>query len=75
LGASEHWGFNVPVLFKAGGTMGKNGNPGQTGSGGGDRGGSKSGYSPNDDRAIVKNPNNPAHEADRVNREKQAGGG
>jgi hypothetical protein len=26
---------------------------------------------PNDDRSIVKNPNNPAHEADRVNRERQ----
>lgn len=26
---------------------------------------------PNDERSIVKNPNNPAHEADRVNRERQ----
>jgi hypothetical protein len=54
--------------------MGKNANPGQGGSGGGDRGGSDPKYSPNDDRGIVKNPNNPAHEADRVNREKQGGG-
>ncbi|MFO0586620.1 MAG: hypothetical protein U0441_03745 [Polyangiaceae bacterium] len=28
--------------------------------------------SPNDDRSNVKNPNNPAHEADKKNREKQA---
>ena len=28
--------------------------------------------SPNDDRSNVKNPNNPAHEADQKNREKQA---
>lgn len=26
---------------------------------------------PNDDRSNVQNPNNPAHEADRINREKQ----
>lgn len=32
-------------------------------------------YTPDEHRGIVKNPNNPAHEADRVNREKQAKGG
>ncbi|MRG98403.1 hypothetical protein [Polyangium spumosum] len=30
--------------------------------------------SPNDDRAKVKNPNNPAYEADRINRERQGHG-
>jgi hypothetical protein len=43
-------------------------------SGGGakpDRGGSRPGLSPNDDRGIVKNDNNPAFEADRVNRDTQ----
>jgi hypothetical protein len=30
--------------------------------------------SPNDQRSNVKNPNNPAHEADQRNREKQAQG-
>jgi len=41
-------------------------------SGGGDRGGSQPKYSPDDDRGIVKNPNNPAYEADQVNRKEQA---
>jgi len=40
-----------------------------------DRGGSKPGLSPNDDRGTVKNDNNPAFEADRINREKQKSGG
>lgn len=40
-----------------------------------DRGGSKPGLGPNDDRGIVKNDNNPAFEADRINREKQKSGG
>ena len=39
-----------------------------------DRGGSKRGLSPEDDRAIVKNPNNPAYDADQANRQKQRGG-
>lgn len=50
---------------------------GGTGVSGGekDRGGSTPRLSPEDDRSIVKNPNNPAHEHDRVNRERQSGGG
>lgn len=48
---------------------------GQGGSAGGKTGGKDSDYTPNEHRGIVKNPNNPAHEADRVNREKQAKGG
>lgn len=32
-------------------------------------------YTPNEHRGIVKNPNNPAFDADRVNRDKQAKGG
>lgn len=46
---------------------------GGTGAGTG-RGGSDPKHSPNDDRGIVKNPNNPAHDADRANREKQKKG-
>jgi len=34
----------------------------------------KSGPAPNDQRAVVKNPNNPAHAADQANRAKQAQG-
>ncbi|HEX8395490.1 MAG TPA: hypothetical protein VF665_24275 [Longimicrobium sp.] len=49
---------------------------GQQGTAGGttDRGGSTPGLSPNDDRAIVKNPNNPAHGADAANRQRQKSG-
>ncbi|HEX6373867.1 MAG TPA: hypothetical protein VF006_33370 [Longimicrobium sp.] len=49
--------------------QGHGGKPGEKG------GGKSSDYTPNEHRGIVKNPNNPAHEADRVNREKQAKGG
>lgn len=49
---------------------------GQGGQGGTGKPGEKApDYTPNEHRGIVKNPNNPAHEADRVNREKQARGG
>lgn len=44
------------------------------GTGGGrteDRGGSQPKYSPDDDRAIVKNPTSQAHEDDKINRDKQ----
>jgi hypothetical protein len=34
----------------------------------------KSGPAPNDQRAVVKNPNNPAHGADQANRARQAQG-
>ena len=34
----------------------------------------KSGPSPNDQRAVVKNPNNPAYGADQANRARQAQG-
>lgn len=34
----------------------------------------KSGPSPNDQRGVVKNPNNPAHAADQANRTRQAQG-
>jgi hypothetical protein len=34
----------------------------------------KSGPSPNDQRSVVKNPNNPAHAADQSNRAKQGQG-
>ena len=40
-----------------------------------DRGGSKPGLSPNDDRGIVKNDNNPAFDADAANQKKQKSGG
>jgi len=33
---------------------------------------SKKQPSPNDQRSIVKNPNNPAHDADQANRTRQA---
>jgi hypothetical protein len=46
---------------------GQGGAPGS----GSDRGGSSPGRGPNDDRADVKNPNNPAYEADQANRAKQ----
>ena len=39
------------------------------------QGGDEQDYTPNEHRGIVKNPNNPAHEADRINREKQRKGG
>lgn len=39
-----------------------------------DRGGSRPGLSPEDDRSIVMNPNNPAHDADRENTENQKSG-
>lgn len=39
-----------------------------------DKGGSSPKRSPNDDRAIVKNPNNPAHAADAANQAAQRGG-
>jgi hypothetical protein len=45
------------------------------GGGGGHRGGSSPDRSPNDDRSDVKNPNNQDYEYDRVNQEKQSGGG
>lgn len=45
------------------------------GSGSVDRGGSQPKYSPNDDRGIAKNPNNPAHGADQANRARQGGKG
>ncbi len=57
------------------GSAGQGGRSGGGGTGGGHRGGSRPEYSPEDDRSIVKNDNNPAHEADRVNREKQKGRG
>lgn len=47
---------------------------GSQGGGGTHRGGSRPEYSPNDDRAIVKNPTSGAHEADQANREKQGEG-
>lgn len=40
----------------------------------GNKGGSQPKYTPADDKAIVKNPTNPAYEADQANREKQKGG-
>lgn len=47
---------------------------GSQGGSGGHRGGSRPEYSPNDDRAIVKNPTSDAFDADQANREKQASG-
>jgi hypothetical protein len=38
------------------------------------KGGSQPQYTPNDDRAIVKNPTNPAYDADQANRKTQQGG-
>lgn len=52
--------------------MGNQPGSGQQG-GTGDRGGSQPKYSPGDDRGIVKNPNNPAYDADQANRQKQGG--
>lgn len=46
----------------------------QGGTGGQDRGGSQPKYSPNDDRAIVKNSTSDAYDADKANRAGQAGG-
>lgn len=51
---------------------GGGGQQGGTQGGGGHRGGSQPKYSPNDDRGIVNNDNNPASDADKANREKQA---
>jgi len=38
------------------------------------QGGSQPQPKPNDDRSNVKNPNNPAHDADKANQAKQGGG-
>lgn len=38
------------------------------------KGGSQPQYTPNDDRTIVKNPNNPAHTKDQANQAKQGRG-
>jgi hypothetical protein len=54
--------------------MAGNGQGGQGGTGG-KPGEKTSDYTPNEHRGIVKNPNNPAHDADQANREKQVKGG
>jgi hypothetical protein len=40
----------------------------------GNKGGSQPKYSPNDDKSIGKNPNNPAYDAAKANEAKQGGG-